>query len=92
MKKKLTALALVLAICFSLAACGGGDTPQTDTNAQNTQSGEHPEYVYTAEFDTFMKDSETYFYPRVATNDGYYITSYEKTGTFIPEGVTPEYE
>ena len=92
MTKKLTALCLILAMCFTLAACGGGDTPQAGTDTQNTQSGEHPEYVYTAEFDTFMKDSETYFYPRVATNDGYYITSYEKTGTFIPEGVTPEYE
>lgn len=92
MIKKLTALCLILAMCFSLAACGGGEASQTGTDTQNTQSGEHPEYVYAAEFETFMKDSKMYFYPRVTTADGYYITNYEKTGSFIPEGVTPEYE
>ena len=63
MIKKLTALCLMLAMCFSLAACGGGEAPQTGTDTQNTQAGEHPEYVYAAEFETFMKDSKMYFYP-----------------------------
>lgn len=40
--KKLIALLLVAVMCFSLVACGGGETPNTDDNSaqeQQTQNG-----------------------------------------------------
>lgn len=90
-KRNLIALLLALAMCLSLAACGSGtDSPTSTKDAPGATPA--PEYVYTAEFTDFLKDSKDYVYPRVYTDGGFYATSYEKVGEDIPEGVTPEYE
>lgn len=89
--KSLVALLLVLGMSLGLAACGG--TGQSDKdNASKSDPEVTPEYVYVAEFDKFVEDTDKYINVQEFTDDGFYATSWEKVGENIPEGVTPQYE
>ena len=89
--KKMLCLLLALAMCLSLAACGksGGESKPAD---KNEAVEETPEFVYTAEYTSFVKDTENYLSFRGYTEEGFYVSSMEKIGENIPEGVTPRYE
>lgn len=91
MKKNLIAIMLVLAMALSLAACGSSAN-DTKGDAQQPQSESHPEFVYAAKFEDFIKDSKNYVNPRVFNADGGFATVWEKVGENIPEGEVPEYE
>lgn len=69
---KLTSLLLVAAMALSLSACGGG----SDSSANKGES-ETPEYIYSSEFNTIVKDSDKSYNPLVYTANGYYASSYE---------------
>lgn len=88
-KRNCIAMLLVLAMCLSLAACGGD---KTESKSEKPGTTPAPEFVYAAEFTDFMTDQENYVSPSVYTDDGFYATSYEKVGEKIPEGVTPQWE
>lgn len=89
--KKMLCLMLVLAMCLSLAACGkGGD--EGAAPGKNAPAEETPEFVYTAEYKTIVEGTKNYLTFRGYTDDGFYVSSMEKTGENIPEGVTPRYE
>ncbi|MGI5976709.1 MAG: ABC transporter substrate-binding protein [Candidatus Limivicinus sp.] len=91
--KILTALLLVMSMALSFAACGS-EKPAAEGsgNSGSGDSAEHPEYVFHADFDEIVKESDVILYPRVYTDDGFYSTTYVKVGEDIPEGATPEYE
>ena len=82
--KKLISIFLAAAMCLSLAACGG--------TKQEEVKEETPEFVYAAEYTPLSSDSDRYINPQVYTDDGMYMSIYEKVGENIPEGVTPSYE
>lgn len=88
-KRNCIAMLLALAMCFSLAACGGDGA---ESKSEKPGATPAPEFVYASEFTDFLTDQESYISPSVFTEDGFYATSYEKVGENIPEGVTPEYE
>ena len=89
--KKMLCLMLVLAMCLSLAACGksGGETAAP---GKNEPVEETPEFVYSAEYKTLVKDTKDYLQFRGYTDEGFYVSSMEKIGENIPEGITPRYE
>ncbi len=88
--KRILSLMLALVLCLSLAACGkSGDE---STAAKNEPAEEHPEFVYTAEYKTLVEGTKNYLTVRGYTDEGFYVSSMEKTGENIPEGVTPRYE
>lgn len=82
--KKLLSIFLIAAMCLSLAACGG-DKPEE-------KQEETPEYVYTAKYSTLSEGTDRYMNPQAFTDDGIYITAWEKVGEDIPEGAVVEYE
>lgn len=85
------ALLLLLAMSFSLAACGGGAVTADMPKVEKPEAT--PEYVYVSEFSPLLSDTKNYLSPRIYTDDGFYSTSWEKVGEReIPEGVVPEYE
>ena len=83
--KKLISIFLAAAMCLSLAACGG--EKQEENKQENA-----PEYVYAAEFTTISQDTDRYLSPQIFTEDGMYVTVWEKVGQNIPEGAVVEYE
>ena len=86
--KKMLCLVLALCMLLSLAACGkGGDEP-----AKSEAPEETPEFVYTAEYKTLVDGTENFLSFRGYTDEGFYVSSMEKTGENIPEGVVPRYE
>ena len=87
--RKMLCLLLALSMCLSLAACGKGGE---ESAAKNEPVEETPEFVYTAEYKTLVKDSKNFLQFRGYTDEGFYVSSMEKTGENIPEGVTPRYE
>lgn len=89
--KKILCLVLVLAMCLGLAACGKSEGG-TSAPAKNEPAEATPEFVYSAEYKTLVKDTKNYLSFRGYSDDGFYVTSMEKTGEAIPEGVTPRYE
>ena len=85
MKNKLRSivgLLLVVAMVFSLAACGSKQEEQEET----------PEFVYVADFQPIKNDSESSMRPRFFTDDGFYTMCYEKVGENRPEGAVPTYQ
>jgi predicted small lipoprotein YifL len=89
--KKMLCLMLALAMCLSLAACGksGGETAAP---GKNEPVEENPEFVYTAKYKTLVKDTKNYLQFRGYTDEGFYVSSMEKTGENIPAGMMPRYE
>ena len=89
--RRMLCLLLALCMCLSLAACGksGGEASDAPVKAE---AEEHPEFVYTAEYKTLVEGTKNYLSVRGYTGDGFYVSSMEKTGENIPEGVTPRYE
>ena len=87
--KKMLCLLLALAMCLSLAACGKSGE---ETSAKNEPVEETPEFVYSADYKTIVKDTKNFLSFRGYSEDGFYVSSMEKTGENIPEGVTPRYE
>ena len=91
--KRMLCLLLALCMCLSLAACGksedGGKAPAPE---KNEAAEAHPEFVYTAEYKPLIEGTENYLTVRGYTGDGFYVSSMEKTGENVPEGVTPRYE
>lgn len=88
--KRMLCLLLALCMCLSLAACGkSGEASEAPAKAEVE---EHPEFVYTAEYKTLVEGTKNYLSVRGYTGDGFYVSSMEKTGENIPEGVTPRYE
>ena len=83
--KKLISIFLIAAMCLSLAACGG--TKQEEQTKEET-----PEFVYAAEYTPLSDGTDRYINPQIYTDEGMYMSIYEKVGENIPEGVTPEYE
>jgi len=89
--KKMLCLILALCMCLSLAACGkGGEKPES--GAKNEPVEEHPEFVYNAEYKSLVEGTKNFLSFRGYTGDGFYVSSTEKTGENVPEGVTPRYE
>lgn len=88
--RRILALLLVAVMALGLAACGksGGDSGKPGKPDQE----QHPEFAYVAEYKSLTKDQDNSYSPRVYTDDGFYAISWEKIGSEIPEGVTPEYE
>ncbi len=89
--KRILSLVLALAMCLSLAACGKSGSSE-DTQPKNEAAEQQPEFVYTAEYRTLVEGTKNYLTMRGYTGDGFYVSSMEKTGENIPEGVTPRYE
>ena len=57
--KKILCLVLVLAMCLGLAACGKSEGG-TSAPAKNEPAEATPEFVYTAEYKTLVKDTKNY--------------------------------
>ena len=89
--RRMLCLLLALCMCLSLAACGKSGGEASDAPAK-AEAEEHPEFVYTAEYKTLVEGTKNYLSVRGYTGDGFYVSSMEKTGENIPEGVTPRYE
>lgn len=87
--RRILALLLAALMTLALAACGKSGT---DGKPGKTDDGDHPDFVYTAEYKDFLDETENSLSPRIFTDDGYYSISWEKIGENIPEGVTPRYE
>ena len=81
--KKLISIFLIAAMCLSLAACGG-------TKEEEKIQEETPEFVYAAEYTPLNAGTDGYINPQVYTDEGMYISAYEKVGENIPEGVIPQ--
>ncbi len=91
--KTIIALTLLLAVCLSLTACGSGAVGSGSSGGPASTPEVKPEFAYVSEFSPLVTGVKTYISPRVYTDDGFYATSWEKTGQMeIPEGVVPEYE
>lgn len=91
--KTLIALLLVLAMAFSLAACGkGNQSGEEPAGNKGGNKEETPEFVYTAEFTELGGEGRNSLVPSVYTDDGFYASSYEKVGENIPEGAVVQYE
>ena len=82
--KKLISIFLAVAMCLSLAACGG--------NKAEEKKEETPEFVYAAEYTPLSSGTDRYINPQVYTDDGMYMSIYEKVGVNIPEGAVQQYE
>ena len=84
--KRILSLCLLAALCLSLCACGGSK------GGRDPEATPAPEYVYAASFTAIEGMEDEYLNPRAFTDEGFYVTTWEKVGEEIPEGVTPEYE
>ena len=89
--RKIISMLLVLCLCLSLAACGKGNEGASPVT-KNEPQAETPEFVYAAEYTTLIEGTENYLTVRGYTGDGFYVSSMEKTGENIPEGIMPRYE
>lgn len=87
--KTIVMLLTVLSMALGMTACGEGNTASA-SSAKTAETAE--EYVYAPQFSTLSEQQHSSFSTKAYTEDGVYATSYEKVGTEIPEGVTPEYE
>ena len=81
--KNIFSILLIAAMCLSMAACGG--------KSEEVQE-ETPEFVYSAEYTTLSEGTDRYMNPQVFTEDGMYISTWEKVGKNIPEGEVEQYE
>ncbi len=82
--KSVLSIFLIAAMSLSLAACGG--------KTENKVQEDTPEYVYTAEYTTLSEGTERYMNPQIFTEEGMYISTWEKVGKNIPEGEVEQYE
>ncbi len=96
--KNLICLVLAAAMCLALAACGSQAAPaaapgaSAPAAAKAAASTPAPAYVYAAEFRELAADTDSYITVRSYSDEGFYYSSWEKTGENIPEGVKPEYD
>lgn len=88
--RRILALLLAAVTALGLAACGktGGENVEPGKTGQE----QTPEFTYAAEYKTLLKQQDNNYSPRVYTDDGFYAITWEKIGSEIPEGVTPEYD
>ena len=89
--KKLLSLLLAMALCMSLAACAKGST-EDEPMVKTAPVEENPEFVYVAEYKSLLKDTENFLTVRGYSEDGFYVSSLEKTGENLPAGLMPRYE
>ena len=76
--KRLTAALLALVMALSLGACGSSSS--NGGTGTSKADEETPAYVYNAEFNEILSDSESYMNPRLFTDNGFYATAYVKVG------------
>ena len=92
-------LLLVLVMALGLAACGSQSSEGSKESGEvkggekKEEAAGKEEMVYVAEFTPVDVPEEVYLNPRCYTADGFYATSYEKTGEReLAEGEELEYE
>ena len=98
--KRTVCLLLVLAMSLALAACGSSSAPAPtpSADAENAAAAkapaatEEPVMVYAADFQELIKDSKNFTTVRAYTDDGLYLSTWEKVGERIPEGAKPQFE
>lgn len=74
--KKLISLAMVTALVFSLAACGGKDAGNEESGSGGSSVGNSPEFVYVPEFLTIGDSGEVSLYDTYMVGEDLYYTSY----------------
>ncbi len=84
---RLPALLLAAVLTLSLAACGKQEAAPANPDATPT-----PELVYAANYTTLRENHPNGLWPEAFTEGGVYLSSSDKVGEEIPEGVVPEYK
>lgn len=82
--RSILSIFLIAAMALSLAACGG--------KTENPVQEESPEFVYSAEYTTLSEGTDRHMNPQIFTEDGMYVSTWEKVGKDIPEGEVEQYE
>ncbi len=89
--KKMLCLLMAAAMLLSLTACGGNKEEKPAQGGSGKDNEQNPEFAYVTSFNEVYR-GESYYYPRLITDDGFYSFSSEKVGEVIPEGVVKQYE